>query len=227
MKAVVAKMIAESNGDWGSLLSISEKRLKVDPYDFVAWSDYGEALVGMERYQDAIIAFNKSLSFTSTAAAYTGLAAAHISMGLEIHNSDSDFIHYDTENIAQAEQYLESAIQADSEYSDAWYWLGYIHYGKRNLDRADQYLQKSLKYSENTRTLRTLSNVKEDKGDKEKALSLLRRATEISPDSILDWLAFGRLAIELNRDEGVYRAYTNIRRLDKKVAERFLGSTSQ
>jgi tetratricopeptide (TPR) repeat protein len=226
-QALIAEIIAETSMKWEPLLSISEKWLKIDPYNYMAWSSYGTALDGVKRYRDAIDAFNKSLSFVSTAAAYTGLAAAYISMGLEINESGSDLIHYDTENIVKAEQYLKSALQADPQYSDAWFWLGYIHYNKRNLGRAERYLKKSLKYSENTRTLRMLSHVNEDKGDQEKALSLLRRATEIAPDSIVDWLSFGRLAIELNRDDDVFRAYKNIRRLDKKVAERFLGSTSQ
>ena len=94
-----------------------------------AYFEMGKTLQKMKRYNEAILAFEPTITFDEpTAFALLHIGRCHIELG----------------NIRLATDYFKRALNIDPLYEKAWISLIDIHFENKNLEKALYYAKKSL-----------------------------------------------------------------------------------
>ncbi|QLA18788.1 tetratricopeptide repeat protein [Desulfolutivibrio sulfoxidireducens] len=214
---------------------IAENTLLVMPNSGNDYLGQGHALLILDKYEDALIAFQKAIELVPTnPRLWTNYGNTYYSLkryqeALEAHEKSLQIdISYATawNNKANALQEMKSydeslhaydkAIGIDETYSVAWHNKGNI---LRSLNRENDALQayeKALQFDKNfTAAWNGKGNVLKDLGHFDEAFSAYDMAIKIDPAFAGAWYNKGNLYYELTMFDQALNAYTTAIELDK------------
>ena len=170
-----------------------EKALDINPQDDFYYN-YGETLVELEEWDDALEAFqivlrnnpNDGNSHFNAGLCYlkkdeTNLATDHFQKAIE-QNPQDIFAHFYLGNIYQSNgltnfaiKSYEKVLEISPDYSWAYFNLASIAYKHENLDEAKEYLEKTIFYNQNDfETYKLLTKIMVAQGAFEDIISLLQ-----------------------------------------------------
>ncbi|MCP4230673.1 MAG: tetratricopeptide repeat protein [bacterium] len=143
-------------------LSAYQKAVELNPNYYDAWNGIGYCSLRLERYDGAKAAFQRVIDelSASDAPALNGMGATLAYEG----------------DYEGAIEYLEMAVKADPEYSDAHNTLGYVYAETGDFDKALHHQEEANKYSKDDPIqLMNLAIAAYRSGQPEKALSAFDR----------------------------------------------------
>jgi tetratricopeptide (TPR) repeat protein len=123
---------------------------------------------------------------------------------------------YHAENYRQAEQGFNSVLNYNPENKQAYYYLGLIAYNDKNYNKAISDFNKALSeplVAGDAQTLRGLSSVYRDMGNKDMLINTLVKLANLQQDED-QWLSIANLYAENNQNARAREALENALRID-------------
>lgn len=148
-----------------------KEAIKIDPNLIEAYRNLGHAYFNQEKYDDAIIQYEKVIDANPDA-----------ELKAECLESIGD-IYYDKEDYANAEVYFKEAIKIDQNLIEAYWGLGQTYFSQEKYDDAlteyDKILELNVDNDVKSETLRAIGQIHVLKGDNNQALKKFSEAKEL------------------------------------------------
>src|SRR6266850_2873840 len=167
------------------------------PHHHLAWLAYGDALVDLDQYADARVAFER----------------AHLTdpQRQRIEEATAALVAEDRKT---SERIIRQILQEDASHVAALCGLAALSLAAERPNDAERLLRHALKQSaHNPLTWRGLAQAFMALGRLEEANAAARHLTKIEPENPQSWIMIGSVATRLMRQEEALQAYEQAARL--------------
>lgn len=204
-------------GEFEDAITQFRKALEVDPKMPEVYSNIGHALMMSGRPKEAIIDLKKELL---------------VSPGSDFANFLLGQAHLQLKEYQKAQQYYETVIRINPQYTNAYYGLSTTCAKLGNRDKAKEYSEKftalkadnrknlkgrKIEYDDFIETQKSAAitfinagRIYRENGNRAKAEELLLRATGLDPENIVSFLELAKLYQESNQPSKTLQMYKKI-----------------
>lgn len=155
----------------------------------IYYNNRGWAYFNSSKVDEALVDFNKTIQLDPDYAnAYSGRASVYLNKGetdeAKINFKRAALIYIDRKNYDDAEDELNSAIEADNNYGEAYYYLGLIENRRNNYQKAIHNYDEAIRlgYIEGGYVYNGIGYAKYHLGRYEDAIKSLDKAIEKKED---------------------------------------------
>ena len=184
-------LAAMSSGDAQVTVDALSKCLKAEPLQSGLWEILGGALEILERFEEALSAYDQAISYDSNR------GAAYRCKGVLLVR---------LQKFVEADDVLNKALELDDTDPTTWFWLGAKHNFALELDDAEHCFSKATELKPDWgQAWVNLASVLANLGRHRRALMYYEKGLELSPDDVNGLRLFAQTLIELQHEDEAER----------------------
>ncbi len=161
--------LMEFIGNYEECVQFNQKVIDLAPYSYLAWYNLANAYVGLERYIEAIEAFEMTLAINDS---------------YEFAYSDCADTFMILEQYSKAIEYFEKAMQASKPTEEIYYQIGLCYEYLNQSKKARTQYRKALRLSPEFHEAHfRIAKTYDEENDSVQALNALMRANKLDQDN--------------------------------------------
>jgi tetratricopeptide (TPR) repeat protein len=221
-----AGVLSERSGDLPAALDLYEKAIKSNPDSALAWYNYGDILLALERFEEAVPALRKAVGLSPKTNLFhydLGLALFHlghhdeaskefaaiIASDPQLKRASSDLHLSSMTNLALCQDELGRSKEAAKVLAPAQrtavnilYNLGRINYRAKRMDTALSFARAAeLVTPKSEEVVHLVGSILMEMKSKAEAVEVLLRATKLNPRCSYAWYDLGVTLTRLKQNK--------------------------